>query len=221
MNLHRSAAAISLCILSLLGCTKKNPKVSAPVALSATPAASPSAPGSASVPTIINYTFASTGETTLKFVGADVTGSHEGTIGIFSGAIVVSNGDPEQASVSVDLDLGSLHTADPKLESALKSAEFLNVAAYPRARFVSTSVVHGGELGATDTIRGGLQLHGVTHPIEIPATLHVRANGVDVDAELTIHRKDFGLKFAGKRDALIKDEIVVSLTVVASPVEAR
>jgi polyisoprenoid-binding protein YceI len=221
MDLRRSAAAISLCMLGQPGCTKKTRNLSAPPASSLAPAASPPASGAASVPTTIKYTFASTGETTLKFVGADLTGSHEGTIGVFSGAIVVSNSDPEQASVSVELELDSLHAADPKLESTLKSAEFLNVAAYPRAHFVSTSVVQGGEFGATDTIKGGLELHGVTRPIEIPATLHVRPNGVDVDAELTIHRKDFGLKFAGKRDALVKDEIVVSLTVVASPVESR
>jgi polyisoprenoid-binding protein YceI len=118
-----------------------------------------------------------------------VTSKHEGSIGKFSGAIAVSNRSPGQSSVSVDLDMTSLQTDDPKLATQLKSSDFLDCAKYPSVRFVSTSVRSGGELGATDTVTGTLELHGIKRSIDVPATIHVRANGVDVDAELTLHRK--------------------------------
>jgi polyisoprenoid-binding protein YceI len=72
-------------------------------------------------------------------------------------------------------------------------------------------------MGATNTATGTLELKGISRPIRIPMTVHLRSNGVDIDAEVAIHRKDFGLVYAGKRDALINDEVLVELTIYAEP----
>ena len=213
-----------LCLLGVSACAHRAPESKPDTAASASPVSSSanSVPVTAAATADpIRYTYSASSETTLTFVGSDISGRRKGSFGKFNGTIVVSNGSPEQASVTVEIDVTSLRADPAELETQLKSASFLNVAKYPSAHFESTSVVNGGKLGATDTVKGNLLLRGVRRPVEIPATIHVRPTGVDVDAELTIQRKDFGLVFPGKRDALVKDDIVLSLQVVATAVTPR
>jgi polyisoprenoid-binding protein YceI len=180
-------------------------------------ARTPSAPAELARGTV-NYAFSSaSGESTLTFLVGGGALKHGGSFATFRGAINVTDGSAMRASVSVDIDLGSVRTDDEKLTAALKSKRFLNIERYPQSHFRSTSVESGGALGATNTVLGSLELHGVTHAIEIPGTIHVRPDGVDVDAEFTLRRRDFDLNFAGARDGLLNDAIVVSLVVVAYP----
>ncbi len=178
----------------------------------------PSTPAE-SAPSVVKYAFSSTsGESTLTFLVGGGALKHGGAFATFSGAIDVTDGSAMRASVSVDIDLASLRTDDDKLTKALKSPQFLNIQRYPQSHFRSTSVESGGALAATNTVLGSLELHGVTHAIGIPGTIHVRPDSVDVDAEFTLRRRDFDLHFVGARDGLVDDAIVVSLVVVAYPV---
>jgi len=165
----------------------------------------------------VKYAF-SQADSKVGFVGAKITGKHDGSFGTFSGVVVVPNGSVEQSSVTVDIDMTSLQVDEPKLAGHLKSPDFFDVGKFPKARFVSTSVRQGGELGATNTVTGNLELHGVTKSINIPATIHVRPDGVDVDAEFAINRKEFGVVYPGKPDDLIKDEVLLKLQIHANKV---
>jgi polyisoprenoid-binding protein YceI len=82
---------------------------------------------------------------------------------------------------------------------------------YPKATFTSTSIKPGGENGATHTVTGNLDLHGVTRSITFPAKISPSADAVDVDAEFVIKRKDFGIVYPGMPDDLIKDDVLIKL----------
>jgi polyisoprenoid-binding protein YceI len=110
------------------------------------------------------------------------------------------------STVSVDV---------PKLTTHLKTPDFFDVDKYPRARFVSTSIGPGGDNGATHTVRGNLELHGVTKAITFPATIRVEGDEVDADAEFAIDRKDFGIIYPGAPDDLIRDQVLIKLTIRA------
>ncbi|MES1207389.1 MAG: YceI family protein [Pseudomonadota bacterium] len=161
------------------------------------------------------YTF-SAGESKIFFVAARATGTCRGSFRTFSGAIVVDNQDLARSSVTVDIDMASLQTDDPQLATQLQAPAFLAAAKYPRARFVSTAVGPGGELGATNTVTGNLELRGVTRSIAIPATVHVRPTDVDVDAELKINRQDFGVGTAGPSNDGTQDQILINLELHAT-----
>ena len=88
-----------------------------------------------------------------------------------------------------------------------------DVAKFPKASFASTSIKAGGEKGASHTVTGNLTLHGVTKSITFPATIKTTGTGIDADAEFAINRKDFGLVYAGKPDDLIRDDVVIKLTI--------
>ena len=157
-----------------------------------------------------NYTFSQAGSS-VDFVGAKVTKKHEGKIGTFSGVVQLIENDPVKSSVRVDLDLGSLSADDPKLTQHLKSPDFFDVEKFPKASFKSTTITPGGENGATHTVTGNLDLHGVTKQISFPAKIKVNPENVKVEAEFAINRKDFGINYKGMADDLIKDDVLILL----------
>lgn len=205
------AFVATLGITSAVGCdndpAKDKTKVAASSAVVTTTA--PVAPAGA-----VKYGF-SNADSKVAFTGAKVTGKHEGNFNTFSGTVEVAGADPTKSTLSADIDLASLQIDDPKLAGHLKSADFFDVAKFAKAKFTSTSVKAGGEKGATHTITGNLDLHGITKSISFPATIKVDGDKIDADAEFAINRKDFAITYPGKPDDLIKDDVLIKLTIRA------
>lgn len=152
---------------------------------------------------------------TIDFVGSKVTGIENGSFKKFTGAIDLVEGKPEKSRVEVAIDLNSIEAKVGKLTEHLKSPDFFDVAKFPQATFTSSEIKSGGEKGATHTVTGTLDLHGVKKTITFPATINVAADAVSVVSEFAINRKDFGIVYAGKADDLIRDEVVLKLSVKA------
>ena len=148
----------------------------------------------------------------IEFQASKVTGSHKGAFEKFSGTIDF-NGQPEKSKVKIPIDMTSVTTDAPDLTKHLKTADFFDVAKYPQATFESTEIKPGGEKGASHTVTGNLQLHGVTKSITFPATIAVEPGAITVDSTFSINRKDFGINYAGATDNLIRDEVVLTLKV--------
>ena len=149
----------------------------------------------------------------VEFVGSKVTGSHNGSFEKFNGEIAYVNNDPTKSQVNITIDTTSVKTDDPKLTEHLKTPDFFDVAKFPQATFTSTEIKPGGEKGATHTITGNLNLHGVTKAITFPATINVTPETATVDANFAINRKDFGINYAGALDNAIRDDVVMKLTI--------
>jgi polyisoprenoid-binding protein YceI len=151
----------------------------------------------------------------IEFVGSKVTGSHNGSFQDFSGQIDYT-GNVETSHVNITIKTDSLNTDTADLTKHLKTADFFDVAKYPDATFVSTSIKAGGEKGASHTITGNLTLHGATKSVTFPATIAVTPDVASVDANFSINRKDFGINYAGAANNLIRDDVVLTLTIRAN-----
>lgn len=151
----------------------------------------------------------------IEFVGSKVTGSHNGSFEKVSGEIEYA-GAAEQSRVNVTIDMNSITTDDANLTKHLKTADFFDVATYPQATFVSTGIKAGGDNGATHTITGNLTMHGVTKSVSFPATINVSPDTATVESSFSINRKDFGISYAGAPDNLIRDGVVLKLTIRAA-----
>jgi len=147
----------------------------------------------------------------LGFVGSKVTGSHEGGFKTYTAEVTPGHDGVEGGRVMVSIDVGSMFTDAEDLTTHLKSADFFDAAKYPKATFESTEIKAGGEDGATHTVVGTLDLHGVKKKITFPATIVESDEKISVDSEFSIDRKDFDMKYAGKADDLIRDEVVIKL----------
>ena len=151
-------------------------------------------------------------KSSINFIGAKVTRDHNGKFKNFDGSIEYVAGKPQR--ISFDIDVNSLETDDPKLDGHLKTADFFDVAKYPKATFTSTSLTEapaGDASGATHLLTGTLDLHGVQKEVRIPVKAQQTAEGVHATSEFTINRHDWGISYKGMADDLIKDNVLIRL----------
>jgi polyisoprenoid-binding protein YceI len=151
----------------------------------------------------------------VEFVAAKVTRSHNGSFKQFTGSIDLVPNKLEDSRVTIDIMTDSLGADDEGLTKHLKTPDFFDVAKYPKATFTSTKIEPANAGGATHNVTGNLDLHGVKKSITFPAAIQVAPDSVTVNAEFSINRKDFGINYAGKADDLIRDGVVIKLSVRA------
>jgi polyisoprenoid-binding protein YceI len=149
----------------------------------------------------------------VTFIGSKVTGRHQGGFTMFSGTVDLVNGKPEESSVNVEIDANSIFADDPKLTEHLKSADFFDVAKFPKASFRSTKIEPGARPPDNYTVTGDLELHGQTKSVTFPSKIDVTDADVTVKAGFRINRKDFGIVYAGQADNLIRDDVAIMLDV--------
>jgi polyisoprenoid-binding protein YceI len=175
-------------------------------------------------------TFPLTG--TLVFKASKVTATHHVEFKVWEGTYE-SDGTLAGTKLNFAGDLASLvvdeNNRGPltgKLETHLKSKDFFNVEVNPKAFFTSTAIVAGVDpvqfanaTGATHTVSGVLDIHGVTEDVSFPITVTDDGMGtISAKTEFSVNRQDFGLVYPGAPDDLIRDEVVISVdaTLVAA-----
>lgn len=149
----------------------------------------------------------------IEFVAAKVTRSHNGSFQQFNGSIDLVNNNPEQSRVTINIEANSVVTDEPDLTKHLKTPDFFDVAKFPKATFTSTRIEPAG--GSNYNVTGNFELHGIKSSIRFPATIQVAPDQATVNAEFAINRKDWGLIYPGKADDLIRDGVVIKLSVNA------
>lgn len=143
----------------------------------------------------------------ITFRLSHMLGKVNGKFTKFDGKIDIDREHPQQSSVVVKIQVGSIDTGIAKRDTHLRSAEFFNVAKYAEITFKSRSVKQTGP--ESGDILGDLTMHGVTRPI----TLHVKlasplkegASTPRTRWEVTsdpIKRRDFGLMFPSGVEAV-------------------
>lgn len=154
-----------------------------------------------------------TEDSKIGFIGSKVTGSHDGGFNEFSGKFLVADGKllPGQPIV---IDMNSTWTDTEKLTGHLKSPDFFDVAAHPTATFTPTEIQQDGD---SYLVTGNLTLRGVTKSIMFPADISISDDEVKLQAEFFINRFDFDVKYKGKADDLIREEVVINLDITAKP----
>ena len=136
---------------------------------------------------------------------------HFGNIG---GTIVLDESDITKSTVNVTIDVNTVDTGVAGRDGDLKGPNFFDVAQFPTATFVSTTVVKNGN-GLT--VSGNLTLHGVTKPVVLQVEGPTGpVPGMDkkphdgFSATTTISRTAFGIatKFPA---AVVGDEVKLTI----------
>lgn len=92
-----------------------------------------------------------------------------GRFDTFTGSFSYDPENPAAAKISVDIDTASVNSNHAERDKHLRSADFLDVAKFPKATFVSKKITLDGEGKAK--IVGDFTLRGVTKEIVIDATV--------------------------------------------------
>jgi hypothetical protein len=160
----------------------------------------------------------------LNWKGTKPTGSHNGTVVLKSGGLLVENGEILEGVFVIDmsaikvLDIPADNEGNGKLVGHLTSADFFDVAKYPTAKFVITSVE---DEEGTLAITGNLTIKDITKSITIPAMISSE-NGITTFTSETfiINRTDFNVKYGSKsffdnlKDKFIDDNMELSFVVI-------
>ena len=120
-----------------------------------------------------------------------------GRFGNIGGSIVMNDADISKSTVNVTIDVSSVDTGVAPRDNDLKGPNIFDVAQFPTATFVSTSVAKSGN-GLTVT--GNLTLHGVTKPVTLtvegptgPVAGMDKKQHSGFSATTTISRTAFGI----------------------------
>lgn len=151
----------------------------------------------------------------VGFVGAKVTGSHEGKLEKLAGSITLVEGKAAGSQVKVSLDNTSIAIEPDMLKKHLLGADFFDAEKFPKTSFESTEVKASASGGDKFDVTGNLDLHGTKKSISFPATIKVEAGTVAISAEFAINRKDFGINYAGKANDLIRDNVTIKIDLKA------
>src|ERR1051326_3643133 len=106
---------------------------------------------------------------TIGFSVHQFLGTTRGKFTNFSGRIEVDREHPESSSVNAQVEVQRIDTEIKRRDDHLRSAEFFNVAEFPRITFKSRSVKRTGT--QSGDIMGELTMHGVTKPVILQVKL--------------------------------------------------
>lgn len=91
-----------------------------------------------------------------------------GNFNTFNGSYTYDEANPTNNSVNVDIDVASLDSNHAERDKHLRSADFFDVAKFPKASFVSTSFEDKGN--GTGVLKGKFTLRGVSKEIAFDVT---------------------------------------------------
>ncbi|MCB0665136.1 MAG: YceI family protein [Saprospiraceae bacterium] len=135
----------------------------------------------------------------ITWTGKKVTGSHNGTIQLKEGSLMMEADMLKGGSFIIDmtsiknLDMAGKDGAG-KLEGHLKSADFFNVAEYPNAILEISEVVHRGTPGSFKVV-GDLTIKGITKPIKFNTQISTEGGMTVATADITVDRSEYDVRY--------------------------
>ena len=155
----------------------------------------------------------------ITFVGRKVIGSHDFVFKKWTGYAQLKDEKIAGGSIrfqietaSVVADEGNRSKWTPKLEAHMKDPDFFHVEKFPTATFSSSNIAAETTNSAnTYRISGTLNIKGISKEVTFPAVITMENGKPNASAEITINRQDFGIKYPGKPDNLIQDNVVITI----------
>ena len=135
-----------------------------------------------------------------------------GSFKMFDASITASKDDLSDAVFEISADIASINTDNENRDNDLKSANYFDVAKFPKLTFKSTSFkkVEGNKY----KVAGDLTIKGVTKAVEMDVTLngpvtHPRNKKLMAGFKVsgTIKRTDFGVGSPG--GAMLSEEVLI------------
>ncbi len=115
----------------------------------------------------------------------------DGRFSRWRAAIRFSPDDLPGSQIRVTVDLASADTGDGQRDDSLKSSDFFDTGAHPRAIFTARDVRHLG--GDRYEARGTLDLRGVSKPATVRFTLRIDGDRARVTGTARVDRTAFGV----------------------------
>lgn len=134
----------------------------------------------------------------VQWVGKKVTGSHEGTIQLKDGSILMENGKITSGTITIDMttiEVTDIDNAEmnAKLKGHLVSPDFFGTEKHPTGKLKINEVKQDEE--NTYTLYANLTLKNITEKIQIPATILKEEGKIVAIGEVEIDRTKYDIKY--------------------------
>lgn len=141
----------------------------------------------------------------IEFVGKKSDGQHDGGFRKFDAKAMADFENPEDSSLSMQIDATSLWADNGKLTNHLKNPDFFDVRKYPTITFESTKVVPpkdgAGKKQGAGKVVGKMTMLGETREVTVPVQCQVNDEELTLDADFSIDRTRWGMNYGeGKID---------------------
>lgn len=161
----------------------------------------------------------------ITWLGAKVTGTHDGSIKVKEGFVEWDKTEPKAAQITIDMnsmdnfDLKSSPEYQKKLMDHLKNDDFFATDKFPTAKLQATSFkkVKDGEY----QVKGDLTIKDQTHPVEFTALIKKEGAITKASGKITVDRTLYGIKYGSGKffqnlgDKMIKDTFELTFDVAA------
>jgi len=141
---------------------------------------------------------------------------HRGKFTDTKGTVTIDTAK-KSGSADVTIQVASIDTGVPKLDTHLKSGDFFDAEKYPTITFKSSKFTFEGDKLAS--VSGDLTVHGVTKPVTLKVSHFLcqphpmmKVPVCGADAETQIKRSDFGM---GAYVPAVSDEIDLTIEIEA------
>jgi polyisoprenoid-binding protein YceI len=147
-------------------------------------------------------------KSTIRFVTRQMNVPVEGKFRKFDATVAFDPARPEATKAEFEVDLGSIDLGNAEGETEAKRKLWLNIDAFPKAKFVATSVK---SLGAGKyEAAGPLTIKGVSQPLVAPFTLVEAAGMRTVDGQFALKRLQYKIGEGVWSDTeTVADEVLV------------
>lgn len=148
-----------------------------------------------------------TANSSIMWEGSKVSGTHNGTVNISEGNVVVKDGEVTGGSFTMDMNSITVQDLEgewkDKLETHLKGTgeegvdDFFNVKQYPTATFEITKLTAlSNDAEASHLVYGNLSMKEVTKEVGFKAKVSVAGDKVTVTSpQFTVDRTQWGIKY--------------------------
>lgn len=125
----------------------------------------------------------------IRFVTRQMNVPVEGRFKTFEASVAFDPKKPEATQAQFEVELGSIDMGSPEGETESQRPLWFNTQAFPRAKFVATSVkaLGPGRYEAS----GALTIKGITQTIITPFTLAESGGSRTVEGQFTLKRLQF------------------------------
>ncbi|MCA1297259.1 YceI family protein [Stappia indica] len=149
----------------------------------------------------------------LSFTAQQGESPVDGSFATWSAEIRLDPADLANAAIRAEIETGSATTGQMQIDQTLPSEAWFNVAAFPKAVFVSDSITATG--GDSYTAAGRLTIKDHEQPLTLPFTLTIDGDTAHATAEVSVMRMLFGIG-ADIPAATVADEVTIRLDITAT-----
>ena len=144
----------------------------------------------------------------IKFVSKQMNVPVEGRFKRFDATVAFDAAKPEATKAEFEVDLGSIDLGNAEGETEAKRKPWLNIEAFPKAKFTATAVKSTGPNRYEAT--GPLTIKGVSQNIVAPFALAQSGADRTVEGQFTLKRLQFKIGEGPWSDTdTVADEVLV------------